>query len=280
MKTVIIGSTSVIARRLRNHLADLGPVRMAGRDKGAEVQFDLAEEYAPDPHREGTDVVIHCAGAFEGNEPAAAVRNELVNSVGALRVAQLVRDTRCQHLVYVSSVSIYDHPQNGYFGSYGLSKRHGQENLEWACRQAGVAFTALVAAQIYDEFGEARQHQPLFYRIMDAARTGNDFTIYGAADPERNLLFLGDFVEILRRVVMRRITGSHPVLHPKSNRLSEIARTAFQVFGKGGGVSFQPDKPDIPGIYLPAPGDLSTRIDYTPPTGLAAGIELIKNHLR
>ena len=214
MKTIIVGSSSMIAKRLRTQLADLGPVRMAGRDEGAEVRFDLVEDYKSDPHREKTDVIIHCGAAFEGNEPAAAVRNELVNSVGALRVAQLVRDTQCQHLVYVSSLFIYDHPQNGYFGSYGLSKRHGQENLEWACRQSGVAYTALVAAQIYDEFGEARKHQPLFYRIMDAARNGNDVTIYGSADPERNFLFLGDFAEILRRVVTRPITGSYPVLHP------------------------------------------------------------------
>ena len=139
MNAIIVGSTSVIAKRVRNQLADLGTVRMAGRDEGADVQFDLAEEYVPDRHRESADVIIHCAAAFEGNEPTAAVRNELVNSVGALRVAELVRDTRCQHLVYVSSLSIYDHPENGYFGSYGLSKRHGQENMEWACRQSGDA---------------------------------------------------------------------------------------------------------------------------------------------
>jgi nucleoside-diphosphate-sugar epimerase len=279
MKTLIIGSTSMIAKRLRDQLTDLGPVRMAGRDEGADVRFDLAADYAPGSHRDTTDVIIHCAAAFEGDEPAAAVRNELVNSVGALRVAQLARDTECQHLVYVSSLFIYDHPQNGYFGSYGLSKRHGQENLEWACRQSGVAYTALMATQIYDEFGEARRGQPLFYRIIDAAKSGNDVTLYGTADPERNFLFLGDFAEIMRRVVTRRITGSHPVLHPKSHRLSEIAQTAFEVFDKGGKVVFQRDKPDIPGVYIPAAGDLSAQIEYTPPTGLATGIELIKRHL-
>lgn len=278
MKIIIVGSTSMIAKRLRNHLADLGPIRMAGRDTGADVRFDLAADYTSDPDRDTADVIIHCAAAFEGNGPAAAVQNELVNSVGALRVAQLARDTRCQHLVYISSLWIYDHPQNGYFGSYGLSKRHGQENLEWACREAGIAFTALVTAQIYDEFGEARRHQPMFYRIMDAARSGSDVTIYGAADPERNTMFLGDFAEIVRRVVIRQVTGIHPVLHPTSNRLSMIAHTAFHVFGKGGQVVFQKDKPDVPGVHLPAPGDLFARIDYTPPTGLAAGIELVKKH--
>ena len=268
----------MIAKRLRSHLADLGPIRMAGRDADADVRFDLAADYTSDPGCDTTDVIIHCAAAFEGNAPDAAVRNELVNSVGALRVAQLAQDTRCKHLVYISSLWIYDHPQNGYFGSYGLSKRHGQDNLEWVCREMGIAFTALVTAQIYDEFGDARPHQPMFYRIMDAARSGSDVSIYGGADPERNMLFLGDFAEIVRRVVVRRVTGTHPVIHPKSDRLSTIARTALQVFGKGGEVVFLRDKPDVPGIYIPAPGELFTRIDYTPPTGLAAGIELVKTH--
>jgi nucleoside-diphosphate-sugar epimerase len=280
LNIIIVGSTSMIAKRLRSHLADLGPIRMAGRDADADMRFDLAADYTSDPGRGTTDVIIHCAAAFEGNAPTAAVRNELVNSVGALRVAQLAQDTRCQHLVYISSLWIYDHPQNGYFGSYGLSKRHGQDNLEWVCRETDIAFTALVTAQIYDEFGEARKHQPMFYRIMDAARRGGDVSIYGEADPERNLLFVGDFVEIVRRVVVRRVTGIHPVVHPQSNRLSAIAQIAFQVFGQGGQVVFQKDKPDIPDAYIPVAGDLFARIDYTPATGLAAGIELVKMHSR
>ncbi len=279
MKIVIIGNRSMIAKRLGSHFDGLATVQMTGRNAEAEVQFDLESNYAFDERIGRPDVIVHCAASFRGNEMEGAAQNELVNAAGAFRVAQLARDTKCAHLIYLSSTAIYDHPQNEYFGSYGLSKRHAQENLDWACRQLGVPFTALVVSQVYDEFGAARKHQPLFYRIVDAARQGSDVTFYGKADPERNLLFVGDLAEIVRRVIQFRVTGVHPVVHPKSHRLSEIAETAFQVFGNGGKVIFHKDKPDIPTIYIPATTDLYERIEYVPQTGLSAGIGLIKQNL-
>ena len=280
MKIIIIGNTSMIAKRIRGQVEELGTVRMAGRSGEADIRFGLDEPYAFNERIGQVDVIVHCAASFEGNEMEGAARNEVVNAVGAFRVAQLARDTKCAQLIYLSSISIYDHPQNGYFGSYGLSKRHGQENLDWVCRQMGVGFASLAAAQIYDEFGEARKHQPMFYRIMDAAREGEDVTFYGEADPERNFLFVGDLAEIVRRVIRHRITGIHPVVHPKSTRLSAIAETAFQVFGKGGKTIFRKDKPNIPAVYIPALTDLYERIEYAPQTGLAAGIAMIKGNLR
>jgi nucleoside-diphosphate-sugar epimerase len=280
MKVVIIGNTSMIAKRIRSQFDGLATVLMAGRSAEAEVRFGLDEDYAFDERIGRTDAIVHCAASFGGNEMESATQNELVNAAGAFRVAQLARDTKCAHLIYVASTAIYDHPQNEYFGSYGLSKRHGQENLDWACRQLGVHFTALVVSQVYDEFGEARKHQPLFYRVIDAARKGGDVTFYGEVDPERNLLFVGDLAEIVRRVIQLRITGIHPAVHPKSNRLSEIAETAFQVFGNGGKVIFRKDMPNIPTIYVPARTDLYERIEYAPQTGLSVGIGMIKKNLR
>jgi nucleoside-diphosphate-sugar epimerase len=280
MKIIILGNTSMIAKRIRRQVEGLGTVWMAGRSGEADIRFSLDGEYAFDGRIGKVDAIVHCAASFEGNEMEGAARNELVNAAGAFRVAQLARDTKCAQVVYLSSISIYDHPENGYFGSYGLSKRHGQENLDWACRQLGVAFASLAASQVYDEFGDARKHQAMFYRIMDAARKGEDVTFYGEADPERNFLFAGDLAEIVRRVIQQRITGIHPVVHPKSNRLSEIAEAAFRVFGQGGKTIFRKDKPNLPAIHVPARTDLYEQIGYAPETGLAAGIAMIKENLR
>lgn len=279
MKILIIGSGSMIAKRLRDEFSALATVRVAGRNPEAEVPFDLETNYTLNERVGRTDAIIHCAASFKGNEMDGAAQNELVNATGAFRVAQLAKDTQCAHLIYLSTTAIYDHPQNGYFGSYGLSKRHAQENLHWACRQLGIQFTALVVSQVYDEFGAARKHQPLFYRIVDAARQGNDVTFDGKMDPERNLLFVGDLAEIVRRVIQFRVAGVHPVVHPKSHRLSEIAETAFRVFRNRGKVFFHKDKPDIPTIFIPARTDLYERIEYVPQTGLLTGIGLIKQNL-
>ena len=280
VKIIIIGPTSMVAKRIRHQLDKFGIVSLAGRNSEADFHCDLSSSYIADCRLARADVIIHCAASFEGNDSEGALKNELVNSVGAFHVAQLANDSQCAHLIYVSSIFSYEHPQNEYFGSYGLSKRHGQENLEWACRRAGIQFTALLASQIYDEYGEARKHQPLFYRIMDAAKQGADVTLFGQVDPQRNFLFVEDLAEVVTRVVLRRVTGVHPVVCSASHRLTEIAHTAFKVFGRGGSVIFLKNKPNIPSVFVPPQGDLYDRIQYSPQTDLAAGIMLIKEHLR
>jgi nucleoside-diphosphate-sugar epimerase len=275
-RVLIIGGSSMVGKRLRARLGSAYAVSTAGRDGLADVHFDLTADTQPDNGRQ-FDVVIHCAASFGGDDAKGLVANELTNSVGALRVGALAARVGCKHLVYLSSIFSYDHPDNGYFGSYGLSKRHGQENLELLCRTTGMRFTSLLPTQLYDEYGAARKHQPLFYRIMDCARAGSDVTLYGKRDVLRNLLFVGDLAVIVERIIAGQVSGIFPCVHPESQTLSDIARIAFDVFGKGGRVVFQPDKPDIPGVYVPEPGELYALLGYWPETSLRQGIEKMRD---
>jgi nucleoside-diphosphate-sugar epimerase len=280
VKILLIGNTSMVAKRLRPHLAALGTVLLAGRGTDVDLQCDLETSCQLCGDLNEADIIVHCAASFEGNDLDGAIKNEMVNAVGSFRVAQLAVALHCRHVVYVSSIFSHEHPQNGYFGSYGLSKRHGQENLEWACRREGIGCATLHVAQIYDEYGEARKHQPMFYRIMDAAKSGKDVHLFGGTDPERNFVFVEDVAEVVARVVARGITGAHPVVHPVSNRLAEIARHAFDVFGTNGTVLFLKDKPALPNVFVPPRNDLYERIQYAPKTDIVAGIRLIREHLR
>ena len=140
----------MVGRRLHRRLSRTSVVKTAGRDEGADVPFDLAVPFVPPANALTFDVVIHCAGSFGGDGLDDAVNNEIVNAVGSLRVAQLAQAVRCRHVISVNSLSICDHPENQYFGSYGLSKKHGHENLAWGCRTLGLEYTALLASQLYD----------------------------------------------------------------------------------------------------------------------------------
>lgn len=275
-RVLIIGSSSMIGQRLCARLGTAYVVTTAGRDSLADISFDLTADTKPTDGQQ-FDVVVHCAASFGGGDAQGMIENELINSVGSLRVGAFAARTGCKHLVYLSSIFSYDKPENGYFGSYGLSKRHGQENLALLCREAGMQFTSLLPSQVYDEYGAARNHQPLFYRIVDCARSGGDVKLYGKNDALRNFLFVEDLAAILERVIVRQVHGVFPCVHPESHRLSEIARIAFGVFGKGGRVIFQPDKPDIPGVYIPEPGELYTLLGYSPETSLHAGMEKIRD---
>jgi nucleoside-diphosphate-sugar epimerase len=273
---LIVGDTSLVGQRLRARLSHKSNVLTAGRSGRADVFFDLV---APDPPSNvaQADILIHCAASFGSNEMDDAVHNEVVNGVGALRVAQLAFAAHCRHVIYISTLFIHDVPQNGYFGSYGLSKRHGQENLEWACRRTGMDFTALLPSQLYDEHGAARHHQPLLYHLIDCARQGRGITLYGSQDVERNFLFVDDLAALVEAVAEQRIVGVFTAAHPQSHCLSEVAALAFAAFGRAGRVRFDPRQPDLPEIYIPNDHTLYQRLHLWPKTDLAHGIALIRD---
>lgn len=263
----------MIGRRLADRLVTSRRILTVGRSPGSDIALDLGADEPLDPGSTEADVMIHCASAFGSNSIEDSIQNELVNSAGCLRVAQLAALLRCLHLIYLSSISA--HPKNSNATSYGLSKRHGRENLELACGVAGIGLTTLSIAQVYDELGDARKHQPLFYHILDCARTGRDFVLFGKNDPLRNLLFIEDLVTVIERVVCRRITGAYNVVHPTSYRISEIAQIAFDVFRAGGSVVRVPEKPDPVSVWYPHDASVFPAIDYEPETDLRSGINLI-----
>ena len=269
----------MVGRRLQRRLGRACDVRMAGRDEAAEVYFDLASPFVP-PLNGGTfDVVIHCAAAFGGNRLDEAVHNESVNAVGSLRVLELAQAVRCRHLVSINSISIFDHPENQYFGSYGLSRKHGHENLQWGCQQLGIAYTALLASQIYDEYGEARRHQPLLYRIVDAARDGTEIELFGQRSPRRNFLFIDDLAAVVHGVIEKRVFGTYPVVAGESPTLVEVVEAAFRVFGKPARICRMTDRPDTPTIYIPSDSTIYDRVGWHDLTTLEAGLALIRDRM-
>ena len=236
----------MVGRRLQRRLGQSCDVSMAGRDESADVHVDLADPFVPSPEAGPFEVVIHCAAAFGGNSLDQAVGNENVNAVGSLRVLQLAQAVQCRHLISVGTISMLDHPDNQYFGSYGLSKKHGHENLQWGCHELGIGYTALLPSQLYDEYGEARRHQPLLYRIVDCARAGAEVELFGRTSPRRNFLFVEDLAAIVQGVVEQSVLGTYPVLASESPTLVEVAETAFRVFGTSPRIRRLTERPDPP----------------------------------
>jgi nucleoside-diphosphate-sugar epimerase len=280
MTVLIVGSGSMLGKRLQRRLGPAFTVMTAGRSNTADVRFDLAASFTP-PTDAGTfDVVIHCAGSFGGNSLEESVHNETVNAVGSLRVAALAQAVRCRHLISMNSISIYDHPDNQYFGSYALSKKHGHENLLRTCNQLGIGYTALLVSQIYDEYGEARRHQPALYQIVDCARSGSEVVLFGCASPRRNFIFIEDVAVVVQRVIEQELLGTYPVLASESPTFVEVAETAFRVFGSAPRIRRLIDKPDPLTIYLPDDRRIYDCLGWHATTTLQTGLTLIRDHVR
>jgi nucleoside-diphosphate-sugar epimerase len=266
----------MLGKRILKRLGARYALVTVGRRAGAGVVMDLRDPVSVSPSARA-EVMIHCAASFGGNRIDELIENELVNGVGCLRIAQLAAAMQCRHLIYVSTVSALDKNVRG--SSYGLSKRHGQENLELACGKLGIDLTSLSVTQVYDDLGEARKHQPMLYRIVDCAREGRPFQFFGDRDPVRNLLFVEDLVSVIERVIALPVTGSYAVVHPVSYHFSEIVAMAFEVFGKSAEIVSCPDKPSIPSVWYPQDTALYDLITYRPETDLRTGIAMIRDRM-
>ncbi len=272
---LIIGSRSTVGHALGQYLASEHEVVYAGR-KEAQIYLDLAaDEDLPIPQRT-FDIVINAAAHFGGNDVNDLLMAEKVNALGALRVSELANQVGAQKLIQISSASANYKQNDPYFGIYALSKRHGDELAQLYCLQHGIAFAVLRPSQLYDDASECRKHQGLFYSIIDRAALGQNITIYGSNDSKRNLLFLSDFCEIVRRVIDRKLDGIFNCAYPNSTTISEIANTAFSVFAKGGKLTFDRTKPDIPDLPEFASDLLFDELSYYPQTDLFRGITMIK----
>ena len=274
MKVMIVGHTSMIGEALVAGLRGRGECLTAGR-RHADVPFDATGDALPDVPG-ACEAAVLCAASFGGDDESGILANARVNALGSLRAAMLAARAGCGHVVYLSSLSSIAHPENGAQGSYGLSKRQGQENVALYCAARGIPCTALLLSQVYDAAGKARRHQPMLYRLLDCARAGQEVVLHGRRDPLRNYLYLDDVVDIVRRVLERRVAGVFPCVHPRSHRLSEVARAAFRTFGQPERIRWLPDRPDIATLFIPQDLGLYARLEYTPETDLEAGMAGIR----
>ena len=278
MRSLVIGSTSTLGQALGQALTQLGEVRFAGR-READIPFDLSDWQAPAHVSERFDLVVLAAADFGGPGADDLVRAELVNSVGTLAACRLAKHCGARQVILLSSLSALYQPGDRYYGAYSLSKRHAEEVAALFCAQQGLELTVLRLSQVYDSQARCRRHQPLLYAIADNARAGQAQPFYGTLDARRNYLHLDDLGEICTRVAAQHVSGTFTCAHPEDLRLSQIARTAFEVFATPERISFDASKPDLPDLPM-ANGceTLYQRIGYWPAIDLHTGLTRLKHH--
>lgn len=276
MKSVlIVGSTSTVGLSAGRLLAQNHKISYAGR-RQADYHLSLDSVDLELPENLQFDVVIHAAADFGGSDEGGFRQTEIVNAIGTLNVCRLAQRLQAKHVIVVSSVSANFNSGDPYFGIYSLSKRHADELAELYCNKVGLPLTILRPSQLYDAESRCKSHQGLFYLIVDKAQRGEDIVIYGNNDALRNYVFLDDFSEILTRVVQDGVTGVFNCPAPKSTRLSEIAKTAYQVFNQHGTMRFAENEQNIFDLPVVSDNGLYERIGFEPGVSLAQGIEKIK----
>lgn len=278
MKILIVGSSAVIDKAVAAHLVAQGQeVRLAGR-READFPFDLTawrDQSAPD---ETFDVVVNVAADFGGSTDDDYIRTELVNSVETLPACCLAHRVQSRHFVLLSSISANYRAGDHYYGIYSPTKRHSEEVAQFFCDERGIALAILRPSQVYDDAGESRHHQALFYLLADQAQAGNDILIFGSHDAKRNYIHLSDLTEVISRGVQGRHVGLFACMHQKNIRISDLVSAAYSAFKTKGQVRFDANKPDLPDLagiddYL-----LYRRIDFWRAIDIYEGYRRIKQY--
>ncbi|CDZ61598.1 NAD-dependent epimerase/dehydratase family protein [Neorhizobium galegae] len=275
MRVLIVGSSSMIGRHIGGLLSREHSVYYAGR-KNADFFLDLERQEDHFPAGQEFDAVIHCAADFGGEREDDFFRSEIINAIGGLTVASISRKVGAKLLVLLSSSSAYYSPGHPFFNTYALSKRHGDELVSLYSQKFGLALTVLRPTQVYGTDDGYRIHQPLFYHIIDRAAQGKDVVLYGGNDAVRNYLHIDDLAGVVKRVLQRRVVGTFPVSSQRDWALSEVAKTAFDVFGTQGKVVFDTTKADVSSLPAPDSASFYDKIDMIETVELHHGIERIK----
>jgi nucleoside-diphosphate-sugar epimerase len=232
---LVVGGRSAVAQSMMPFLTAFSTVVTAGRE-GCDIRIDLSEPLSAWQLPERVDVIVNAAADLGRGGFAALEQAVTVNSLGALRLCQFAQLAGARHLVHISSIHARAAASSPLFSAYSLSKRHGEELVEAACRHSGTCLTVLRPTRLYGAPSLFRRVQPAFYSILEKVAAGEDVVISGGRDPQRNFLHVDDLARVIGRCIERTIEGSFDCVSPRNETLGSIAASAIKVFGSRSGV--------------------------------------------
>lgn len=244
MNSLLIGSSSIIGGAIAQDLSNLGSVLTAGR-RGADFDLDLIAPDSPPVIDQRFDAVVMVAADFGGITDADFIRACRVNVLGTIKSVGIAKQVGAKRFVLISSVSACYKPGEPHHNAYAITKSQSEQVATFSCAQNGIDLTIVRPTAVFDTQGKCRQHQKLFYAIIDSAREGRDFEIAGSADPLRNFIHVADVASLVTQVITRKESGIFLCAQPESIPISSLVKTAYAVFGNGGRLYFDSTKPNI-----------------------------------
>lgn len=279
MKAVIVlGVTSMLGREVTRQLLNEGvEVIGAGRQPDSDIRVDLGSDHAPVFHKPyKADVLIHCASAFGCDSPEGLRENFRVNVGGCLQTLEIAREAGVKKIVYAGTVSSDPSFNLDPMGGYGFSKAEAERILDWGITRAGGSFCSLSLTQLWDTEGLCCAHQPWFGRIVAYASRGLNLKM-PTSNGGRNFMHVSDAACLLIRAAQTDLTGIHAVVHPMDVDLVELARAAYQVFGKGGSVVIDSNKAPFRKVAFPKEDGVFARLGFQPALKPLQGLERIRD---
>ncbi len=255
---------SYIEKTLNDHYNTVGLSRRDGSD--------ITDYHSLKKRESKIDVIIHTA-AIASDDYETSFQT---NVVGTLNLCKYAKENGIKRFILLSTIFAFDKNDNGYFNSYGKTKKTSEEVATAYCKENGIDLTILRLAQVYDDARLAQSGQAMLYYFIDTIQTQGQITLFGRRNPLRNYIHIDYLCNVIEEVLTEKKVGTWNITEEKSHTITEIAYIIFDVLQKQPNISRLPEKPNIPSVHIPYEDNYSS--DIHSPIALIDGIKRILNH--
>lgn len=161
-----------------------------------------------------------------------------------LNLANFLSSTKVKHLIYTGSVSIYGNSSKTPITEnspanpdsfYSSAKTCAELILKRICEELDIAFTNLRIGKIY---GKGDITSPI-YIFSQNIISGKPIEIYGNGSHRLYLVHQDDLLSIIKKVILKEISGDYNITTDSGITLLEIARLLFELSGRKVEIKFK-----------------------------------------
>jgi nucleoside-diphosphate-sugar epimerase len=239
----VLGASGAVGRDLVSHLGELGfeTVGVSSRqiDLTAPASVDLLQSTV----RDGDAVVVAATITPDrGKDIRAMMRNLAMGE----HLACFLERTRCAHVIYLSSDSVYENAENpvresslsGPESYYSLMHLARERMLAAATQKAGSSYLILRPTLLY---GPTDTHNSYgVNRFLRSARAEGRIALFGHGEEKRDHVFIKDLNRLIGLCLLRRSEGLLNVATGHSHSFLEVARMVAALFPGGTRIEYAP----------------------------------------
>jgi len=230
---------SYIEKALSEHYNTIGLSRASGSDITDYPSLKKSESKI--------DILIHTA-AIASDDYEASFE---ANVVGTLNLCKYANEHGIKKFILLSSIFAFDEEDNGYFNSYGQTKKISEEVATAYCKEHNIELTILRLAQVYDDARVAQSGQAMLYYFVDSIHKQGEITLFGRSNPLRNYIHIDYLCDVVAEVIQKNKHGIWNIIEEKNHTIAEIAYMLFDTLDKKPHVSYLEEKPNIPSVHIP-----------------------------
>ena len=209
--------------------------------------YDITDLNSLQKLDDNIDIILHTA-AVASDDYEESFKS---NVMGTLNLCKFAKERGVKHFILLSTIFAIDESDNGYFNSYGQTKKISEEIASAYCKENSIELTILRLAQVYDDARLAQSGQAMLYYFIDTIYSQGSISLFGKTNPLRNYIHIDYLSEVVKDVVRKKSFGSWNVLEEKNHTITEIAYTIFDLLNKQPNINILPEKTNIPSVHIP-----------------------------